>query len=30
MCTSIVWPPETTSATYGGSGFPWARKFAQM
>ena len=30
MCTSIVCPPETTRATYGGSGFPCSRKFAQM
>ena len=29
MCTIIVWPPLTTSATYGGSGGPCARKFAQ-
>ena len=28
-CTSIVWPPLTISATYGGSGGPWTRKFAQ-
>ena len=29
MCTIIVCPPLTISATYGGSGGPCARKFAQ-
>ena len=29
MWTSIVWPPLTISATYGGSGGPCSRKFAQ-
>ena len=28
MWTSIVWPPLTISATYGGSGGPCTRKFA--